>query len=139
MVTVDINYWAVLVSALAAFGIGAVWYSLLFGKKWMELMNINSNMANKPDMKRKATKGYIITFIALLLMAYILSHFVDYTEANSIVEGMTAGFWIWLGFLATTMIGSFLWEEKPFTLYLINVGHYLVVLLVMGAIVAVWA
>ena len=105
----------------------------------MELMNINSNRVNKPEMKKKATRGYVIMFIALLLMAYILSHFVDYTEANSIVEGMTAGFWIWLGFLATTMIGSFLWEDKPFTLYLINVGHYLVVLLVMGAILAWWA
>ena len=139
MVTVDINYWAVLVSALVAFGIGAVWYSLLFGKKWMELMNINPNRVNKPEMKKKATRGYIIMFIALLVMAYILAHFVDYTEANSIVEGMAAGFWIWLGFLATTMIGSFLWEDKPFALYLINVGHYLVVLLVMGAILAVWA
>lgn len=139
MATVDINYWAVLVSALAAFGIGAVWYSLLFGKQWMQLMNINLAAMNKPEMKKKATRGYVIMFIALLVMAYVLAHFVDYADANSIGEGILAGFWIWLGFLATTMLGSFLWEDKPLALYLINVGHYLVVLLVMGAILAAWA
>ena len=35
------------------------------------------------------------------------------------------------------MIGSVLWEKKPFTLYLLNIAHYLVVLVVMTGIL-IW-
>ncbi|MBI3026774.1 DUF1761 domain-containing protein, partial [Candidatus Woesearchaeota archaeon] len=48
------------------------------------------------------------------------------------------GFWVWIGFLATTQIGMVLWEGKPIKLYIINTLHYLVVLAVMSAILAVW-
>ena len=135
---VDINYLAVLVSALIAFALGALWYGPLFGKLWMNLMNINPKAMKNPDNKKKAMRGYLIMFIALLIMAYVMAHIIKYTGANSIGEGIQTGLFIWLGFLATTMIGSFLWEEKPLALYVLNVGHYLLVLGVMGALLAVW-
>ena len=52
--------------------------------------------------------------------------------------GMQAGFWVWLGFIATTMIGIVLWEIKPVKLYLLIVAYYLISLLVMGSILALW-
>ena len=139
MVQPDINYLALLVSAIAAMAIGALWYSpLLFGKKWMELMGVKPDM-NNPEMKKKAQRGYVIMFLAVLLMAYVLAHFVDYAGTTDWLGGLQLGFWVWLGFNATVMIGSWLWENKPFSLYLLNTGHYLVALLVMGVILAVWA
>lgn len=51
---------------------------------------------------------------------------------------MQAGFWAWLGFVATIMLGMTLWEGKPFRLYLLNAGYQLLNLLVMGAILAAW-
>ena len=132
-----INYVAVLVSAIVGFGIGGLWYSpLLFGKTWMKLINITQKemKANKD----KAKKGYIFMFVALLVMAYALSLFVNYAGATTLTAGLLVGFWAWLGFVATVLLGGFLWENKPFSLYLINVSHYLVVLVVMGAILAVW-
>jgi len=132
-----INYVAVLVSAIVGFVIGGLWYSpLLFGKTWMKLMNITQKemKANKD----KAKKGYIFMFVALLVMAYTLALFVNYAGATTLTAGLLVGFWAWLGFVATVLLGGFLWENKPFSLYLINVSHYLVVLVVMGAILAVW-
>ena len=132
-----INYVAVLVSAIVGFGIGGLWYSpLLFGRTWMKLINITQKemKANKD----KAKKGYIFMFVALLVMAYALSLFVNYAGATTLTAGLLVGFWAWLGFVATVLLGEFLWENKPFSLYLINVSHYLVVLVVMGAILAVW-
>jgi len=32
-----INYWAVLVAALATFMLGGLWYTALFGKAWARL------------------------------------------------------------------------------------------------------
>ena len=137
MVQPDINYLAVLVSAIAAMVIGALWYSpLLFGKKWMELMGVKPDM-NNPEMKKKAQRGYVIMFLAVLLMAYVLAHFVDYAGATDWMGGLQLGFWVWLGFNAPVMIGSVLWENKPFSLYLINTGYYLVSFVVMAVILAV--
>ena len=91
-----------------------------------------------PKMKKKANVGYAVMFVCLLVMAYVMSHFVDYAGATNLMGGLQLGFWLWLGFNATVLIGSTLWENKPFSLYLINTAHYLVAFLVMGAILAMW-
>lgn len=48
------------------------------------------------------------------------------------------GFWIWLGFVVPVMAGDTLFAKKPMGLLWIGAGYYLVQLLVMGAILAVW-
>ena len=136
--TVDINYLAVLVSAIVSMGLGALWYSpMIFGKMWMKLMNIDEKSMKKAQ-KKEMGKSYAIAFAASLLMAYVLAHFVDYAQAKTALEGMQAGFWIWLGFVATITLNSVLWEGRPWKLYLINAAHYFVSLQIMGAILAVW-
>ena len=137
MATIDINYVGVLVAAIVGYAIGAFWYSpTLFGERWLKLMDFG--WKKTAEMKKTVARGYVVTFIAMLLMSYVLAHFVDYAGAGTFALGMVAGFWIWLGFFVTTMIGSVFWEGKPFELYLINIGHYLVALLLMGGILAVW-
>jgi hypothetical protein len=44
----------------------------------------------------------------------------------------------WLGFMMPLNIGAYLWENKPFKLFALNTAHYLVSLIVMAAILAVW-
>lgn len=135
---IEINYLAVLVAGVAAMVLGGLWYSpLLFGKAWMKLSGFTEK-----DMEKAKQKGmflsYFFNFVSILVMAYVLSHFVDYAGATDWRGGLQAGFWIWLGFVATVMLGMVLWEGKPFRLYLINVLYWLVALLGMGAILAVW-
>ena len=70
----DINYWAVLVAAIAQFVIGMAWYSpMLFGKTWMKEMGLTDK-----DMKASKEKGMmkemVIALISALVMAYVLSH-----------------------------------------------------------------
>ena len=133
----DINYWAVLVSAAAGFVIGMLWYSVLFGKAWMKLSGMDKKTIEK-EKKKGMAKSFIGGFAALLVMAFVLAHFVDMAEATSVLDGAQAGFWAWLGFVATIMLNKVLWEGKPFKLYLLDAAHYLVVLLTMGSILAVW-
>ena len=137
MPTFEINYIAVLVSAVAGFVIGALWYSVLFGKVWMKLSGMDNKKIEK-EKKKGMTKSFIGGFVALLVMAFVLAHFVDMAEAATVLEGAQAGFWAWLGFVATIMLNKVLWEGKPFKLYLLDAAHYFVVLIIMGAILAVW-
>lgn len=138
VVEASVNNVAVVAAAVVSMVIGAAWYSpLLFGRLWMKLSGITEKSIAEAKKKGMA-KSYAIGFLAVLVMSYVLAHFVDYLGATTIAAGMQAGFWLWLGFVATVMVNSFLWEGKPVKLYLLNIAHYLVVLLVMGAILAVW-
>ncbi len=138
VLSVDVNYLAVFVSGIIVMVIGGFWYSpLLFGNIWMRLSGHATKDLDKAKSKGM-TKAYVINFIAALVMVYVLAHFVVYANALTWIEGVQLGFWVWLGFIATSMIGLVLWDMKPFTLYVINSGYYLVVLMISGAILAAW-
>ena len=134
---VDINYLAVLVAAIAAMAIGFLWYGPLFGKEWKKLMGFTDK--SMKEMKMTPMQAMIGGFITTLIMSYILAHFIDYAQSATFMDGAVAGTWIWLGFIATVQLGIVLWEGKPVKLYVINTLHYLVALIVMGGILAIWA
>lgn len=134
---VEINYWAVLAAALGNFALGSLWYSpLFFGKKWMHYMGWSEQ--DMESKKKGVGKSYALMFIGTLVTTYILAHFVKYTNSVTWLMGMQTGFWIWLGFIAPMAMGSVLWEGKKWGLYFINAGFYLVAMVMMGAILAVW-
>ena len=109
----------------------------IFGNTWMKLSGLSKDKMNA-NKARGMGKSYIIAFIGSLITACILAHFVIYVGATTFFAGMETGFWIWLGFVATTFLGMILWEGKSFKLYALNVGYHLVNLLLMGGIIAVW-
>ena len=132
---VNVNLWSVIVAAVVAFVLGGLWYSpLLFGKKWMKL----SKMSEKDMKGTNAHLSYLGTLIISLVTAYILAVFVGYAGAMTFSSGMLAGFWVWLGFVATKSFGGVLWEKKPFALWVLNSGYDLLSLLLMAGIIAVW-
>ena len=109
---------------------------ILFGKLWMKLGGMTDKQIK--DAKAKRMFGtLIVAFIAQLVMMYVLTLFVELFGATSFASGLLAGFWVWLGFVATILLGSVLWERKPVQLYLLNAAHWLVVLAIGGAIIAV--
>lgn len=134
--TPDINYVAVLVAAAAQFAIGAAWYTALFGKQWLKLNGISKEKVEA--QKDNMAKTYALSFVTSLVMAYVLAHVLGYSNATTALAGATGGFWVWLGFIATTMFSSVLYLQKPVKLWAIDSGYYLVSLLVMGAVLAVW-
>ena len=130
----DINILAVLVAAIASTVIGAAWYSpFLFGKLWMSLSGLTPEKLE--EVKKKGVwKSYTLSFIAALVMAYVLSLFLRQAGTPDISVALQLGFFLWLGFIATTMLNRVLWEDEPWVLYALNVGHHLVSILVMAVI-----
>ena len=138
---VNINFWAVLVSAIASFIIGWLWYGPLFGKKWMALSHVTPEMMT--DGKNKnMTKQIIFSFVGSLVMAFVLKHNIvfgsAYLNMYGISAGIQAGFWNWLGFMAPISMHRVLWEKRSWSLWFLDNAYYLVSLLVMGSILAVW-
>jgi hypothetical protein len=132
-----INYPAVLVAAVVHFIIGGLWYGVLFGNKFIELIDWTPAQLQQIQ-NQNHVKEYLLAFLCSLVLVYILAHFVQYTKARTFTDGIQTGFWLWLGFVATTQLATVIFEQRRLGLYLLNVGYQLVACLICGAILAVW-
>ncbi len=127
------NLVAVLVGAIINMIVGSLWYSpILFAKEWMKLTGKKMSDINKKD----ANKMYGITFITSLILSYTMAHFLFFTNAHSAMEGVKTGLWLSLGIVGTTQLPGSLFEGRPFKLFAINAGCYLVSFVIMGAVLA---
>lgn len=130
------NYFAVVVAALAAMVVGTFWYSPVgFGKHWMRLRG-KAPVAQK-DMQFPA-QLMIIEFICALVTAYVLGIMTTVFGAHTPYSAILLAIIIWLGFYVTMLLGEVLWEDKPFGLFLINAGLRLVNIVLMTLIVGLW-
>ena len=85
MPEVDINYLAVLVVAAVAFGLGALWYSpVLFAKPWMAAIGKTAEEIKVESEGKSMPLIYGQTFLAWLLTAFVMAHFVDYAAAKTV-------------------------------------------------------
>lgn len=141
MPEVNINYLAVLIAALIPMVLGMPWYDphTPTGKAWCKWMKIDHNdPKTKEEMKKGMGKAMGGMFLSALLMSYILAHFVDYTVSNTFTLGMQTGFWLWLGFIATSMASAVFFTKKPWKIFFVDSGFYLVALVLMGGVLALW-
>ena len=114
----DINWVALIAAGVASMAVGFIWYGPLFGKVWMKLSG-HKDMGDKDKMPMT----YGIMFVASLVTAYVLSMLGATFET---------AFWVWLGFQATLLLHTVLFEKKSWNLYFLNAGHQLVSLLAMS-------
>ncbi len=135
---IQINYVAVVAAAIAHMVVGFLWYGALFGKMWMSLSGLSEARLN--ELKARGMgPTYGAMAVASLIMAYVLAHFAGVWRPVGIGGAVQLAFWAWLGFIATTMLGSVLWEGKSPKLYLLNSGYYLFSLAVMSIIIVFWS
>ena len=131
---IPINYVAVFIAAVLAMVSGFVWYSkAAFGKQWMRLTGVTEASAKAGNMPLL----YGTMFVGALVEAYVLSHFIHYAGAYSLINGIKTGVWAWLGFVITTSLANSMFEGRPIKLLYINAGYALVNLMIMGAVLAV--
>ena len=121
--------------------LGFLWYGPIFGKQWIALMGWTPE-AMAEAQKKAGPKNYAIMALGSLVMSFVLAHALIFASAylnvSGVQAGLTAGFWNWLGFIVPVSLGTVLWEGKPLMLWLINAGYYLVGLLLIGTLLAVW-
>ena len=114
--------------------LGAVWYGPLFGKTWMKGVGLTtSDIENRPMVP-----SYLVAILNSFLMAFVLANVVSWTGVMGVIGGMFVGFFMWLGFTGFSFGVNHAFEGRSTQLWAINSGLYLVGLVVMGAIMAVW-
>lgn len=132
-----VNYLSILIASVFSFVVGMLWYSpALFGNLWAKLSKVD---IKKPKNKSSVGTSMLLGFISTLILASVFQYLVVLLKYSGLAAGATLGFWLWLGFLATSLLGAVLWEEKPWGLYILNSAYWLVNLLVIGATLGYWA
>ncbi len=130
------NYWAIAVSAVVAFVVGALWYSpLLFGKAYLQARGLSPDAM--ADMRPPAWE-MIGELVKNLVVAFVLSYFVVRLDVADWKAALQLGLWVWVGFQAMLLMGAVLHEKMPWTLYAIHAGDALVKTLLVTLILGVW-
>jgi uncharacterized protein DUF1761 len=125
-----VNWLAVVVAAVVAWLFGAAWYMGL-SKPWLKAAKLD------PATMKRSPLPFIISFIAELIMALVMSLVVGAMTGGepSLIAGLVFGFVLWLGFVATTLTVNHRYEGFGWDLTLIDTGHWLGVLLLIGAVI----
>ena len=129
-----INWAAIGVAALAKFLLGWLWFSpVLFYKPWSSLSGLNEQ-----SPRHGMGTAMALWVLGSLVAAWMLAHFIHWTNATTALAGVGIAFHIWLGFVLVAMLDDFAAEKRPTALLAIKAGNQLVGLLVMGAILGAW-
>lgn len=128
------NYAAVVVSAVAYWLLGAVWYGFLFSKPWMELEHLTEEQAKAMN----PVLPYIITFALNILIAFVLAQICTWRNANTAARGAAVGILLWIGFIGPVNYTTYMYEMRPMKLFAINEFYSLVGLFLMGLILGAW-
>ena len=124
-----IDWVAVVVAAVAAYGVGAIWYSpLLFTKAWIRESGVDVERAKNSSMPLMMGSSFVLVLLATLVFAFFLGPGIGWQ--NGTLYGFSAGlFWV-TGYLGV----NYLFEGRSFKLFLINGGYNVASFTVMGAI-----
>lgn len=152
------NPWAILIAAVAALVIGAVWYNpKVFGNAWMRESGMTEEKMKGGNMAIIFGLALVFAAMLALFLSQMTNHqwgalslvggdpetaeasyaafMADYgtkfrTYKHGAFHGVLAGIFIVLPILGTNA----LFERKSAKYILINVGYWTVTLAVMGAI-----
>jgi uncharacterized membrane protein len=134
MAFVGINYLAVLVAAVAAWVLGAVWYKV-FSTQWLAALGKSKADLTGPAGKPKSYVPFVLVFVAELIMAWMLAGILGHLGAITVKNGVLSGAFCWFGFVLTTIATNNAFAGRKVMLTVIDAGHWLAVLVVMGAII----
>ncbi|KAF7772892.1 hypothetical protein PMAN_b0525 [Pseudoalteromonas marina] len=129
----DINFISILVAALSSFTLSSVWYSnLLFRQAWLESCGLTELDLQSANKKRTCVGTFSFSFLA----AFVLSIFLG--NESSLGLSVGTGFAIGLFWVSSSLGLSYLYEQRPVKLFLINSGYYVSQFSLMGLILGGW-
>lgn len=134
------NFLIIFISAFIPLIVGALWYSQsVFGKLWMRAQNLTPE--DQERMSRRSMVFQMATsYVAYLLMSYVLAVLVQYLVIASLIPALILGSLVWLGFVIPVGISNTVWSplEKAWTLFYINISYMLVSILLVSVVIALW-
>ena len=133
MAFAGLNYLAIVIAAVVAWLASAGWY--------MSLGRVYQAALGKTPEQCKEEAGaflpFIYAFLANIVIAWMLAGVLGHLGPGQVTlqNGVISAAFLWFGFIFTTLFVNYSFHGRNMRLILIDLGNWLIVLLVMGAIV----
>jgi hypothetical protein len=125
-----VNLLALAAAVVLVFIASSLWYSsLLFGREFVEMTGISPSPS-----AFKALCELLRTFI----LAYVIARLVLLLNIADWKSALRLGLWLWIGFPIVLLTGSVLWQNVPWQLAAIHAGDWLIKLVLIPIIIAIW-
>jgi hypothetical protein len=129
------SFTTILLAAIAGCVTGAAWYCVL-GRQWRRALgHTDAETNDAAGKKRLPVIAMIISFLALLVTAYLLAGIIFHLGAPSLRRGVISGALVWLGFTLPPLVVNYAFQRRKPMLTAIDSGHWLLVFALQGAII----
>jgi len=133
----QISWLPVLVSAVAVFVLGALWYTALFSKPWVASRGYTEGQM--AEMKKQGmAKALVWNFVANVVTCAAFSILVSYLNLHSAMQGAKLGVLVGIGFAAAILLVQNLYSIVKISGFLIDAAYQLVAFVIMGCILSGW-
>lgn len=138
----SINWLAVLACVVASMIIGSIWFNpkTFFPAWWKAIGKTDSDTPGDQSMSGMwVVWGLIVlsSFVQAVFMSLMVNAMGSMSGGATLASGATAGFLLWLGFVAPSSLTNKLFADRVKAWYY-EAGNHLVTFVVMGAIVGAW-
>ena len=144
----SLNWLGLALAVVANMVIGFVWYarSSPTGKAWMKALNMPADTQPAPGVLLRGL-GLMVVGAFLLMFVFAYTNMVyedafrnaatggDAAYELTVTDGLVGGLFTWLGFFVPVQLSGVAWEGRPWSLFFVNAGYYLVTLLVAGVLI----
>lgn len=135
MLIFQLNYLAILVSAILYLGIAALWYSpLVLGRTWMKENRFNDEELEKKGML--PALGY--AFLAAVILSFGLALVIHMANIESWFGGALVGLFASLLISVPAALPVYVFEGRSIRLFIINEGMPVLAMVIMGAVTGGW-
>jgi hypothetical protein len=129
------NYIAIVAGAVAAFIIGMIWYTVLFGKMWSAGHGFSEQRMK--EMQSSAPMAAGVSFFGYLVTGYVMSLLFTRLGITEMNDALYTAFLLWLAFPAVMILMNTMYSGHSMVVYLIDVLYQLVYVLAIAALL-VW-
>lgn len=132
-----VNILAVIVSGVAFWILGALWFGLLFGKTWGSELEKHGVKISEPGKGGMAGK-FIGTFIMETLVAFGCSVLIWFMGIETLAQAIKLGLGVGICLAALPMMIAYSWESRPMKLVLIDIGYPILGITICMIILTLW-
>ena len=124
------NWPAVALGTVAFFAVGALWYTVLFGKAWQAAVGLtDEQLKGGANMPLIFGLCFLLELVVVLMLGHLFARIQPGDHAKMM---MATGFG--LAIMSPAIGITYLYMRKPLRLFLIDAGHFVVGMAAVGAV-----
>ncbi len=136
MLTLDVNWMAIVLATLASMALGMGWYMIL-SKQWVlatgkKQEDLISPGGNAIPFVFAAAGQFIMAYFIAVLTPLVMGGVTDLNNA------LWVGVYMWVGFIITAMVINHRYQNMSWKLTLIDGGYLLGVVVIEGIIIGLF-